>query len=127
MSCSGRWGWWHEAARLAQSTGDDVLAGRIFLFTHLFTTTMVPRMRAADVLDTGLPRAREGNYKSIAAFAVGSLERLAPGLLIHDTATGKVDVESALGMAERISRVKGRQVDAGTSEPFSDAGPFKTL
>ena len=121
------WGWWNEAARLAQATGDDVLAGRIFLFTYLFTTTMVPKMRAVEMLDTGLPAPREGVYKSIAALAVSSLARLSPGLIIHNTATGQVDVENALGMAEQVSGVRAPQVDASNSEPFSDTGPFNTL
>ncbi len=100
------WRWWRQAAVLANQTGDDRLAGRIFLFTHLFVLSMLPKMSAANQMDTGLGEPSTGAYHDIARVAVQSLARLAPSLLIHDTATGKVDVHSALRMAEEVSGVQ---------------------
>jgi hypothetical protein len=97
------WRWWNEAARLAHANGDDVLAGRIFLFTQLFVNQIVPRMNTGDMMDTGLEPPAEETSRSIATIAVGSLRRLSPDLLIHDTATGKVNVADTLRLAEYVS------------------------
>lgn len=103
------WRWWRQAALLANQTGDDVLAGRIFLFTHLFVVSMLPKMTAFDQGETGLCQPSTESYHDIARVAVQSLARLAPSLLIHDTATGKVDVHNALRMAEEVSGVRAQR------------------
>jgi hypothetical protein len=97
------WRWWHEAARLAHATGEHRLAGRIFLFTHLFTTQTVTGMRPGDMMETGLEPPAPATYKHLASIAVVSLSQLPADLLIHDTATGKVDVANALRMAGEVS------------------------
>jgi hypothetical protein len=126
------WRWWSEATRLAAANGDDVLAGRIFLFTHLFATQIVKNMRAADMMDTGLEPPKDAMYKGIAGIAVGSLARLSPDLLIHDTATGKVDVANTLRMAEEVSGVAAPRHEASAGQPSTDrtgedSGPFNAL
>jgi hypothetical protein len=93
------WRWWAEAAHLANSCGEHALAGRIFLFAYLFVNQLLPKMNASTQLDAGLGRPGQGTYESIARSAADSLSHLPPGMLIHDTATGKVDVASALKMA----------------------------
>jgi hypothetical protein len=123
------WRWWHEAARKAQVTGNDILAGRIFLFAHLFVLQIANNMRVVDLMNTGLGRPPTATYKSMAAIAVSSLARLSPDLLIHDTATGKVDAANALRMAEEISGVTAPrspvQVPRQSSQGLS--GPFNSL
>ncbi len=99
------WRWWNEATRAANSRGRDTLAGRIFLFTHLFVTQFAPKMNAGNELDTGLVRPADQHYKDIAALAVDSMAKLDRSFLIHDTATGRVDVASAIEMAEQVSGV----------------------
>lgn len=93
------WRWWAEAASLANASGEHALAGRIFLFTYLFVTQLLPKMNPATQLDTGLGRPVQGTYESIARSAANSLSQLPLGMLIHDTATGRVDVASAAEMA----------------------------
>lgn len=97
------WRWWAEAAQLAGASGEDALAGRIFLFAHLFVAQILPTMNASTQMDTGLGQPRQGTYESIARSAADSLTRLPPGMLIHDTATGKVDVAAALEMARSVA------------------------
>jgi hypothetical protein len=99
------WRWWNEVTRLAQATGNDLLAGRIFLFTHLFVLTIAKNMRPIDMMETGLEAPKDETYRSIAGIAVGSLARLSPDFMIHNTATGKLDVAHALRMAEQVSGV----------------------
>lgn len=99
------WRWWDEAAHVAQTRGNHLLPGRIFLFTHLFTSQMVRSMTAGDRMRIGLDPPEDEIYRSIAATAVGSLAQLWPSQLIHDTATGRVDVAAALTMAEQVSGV----------------------
>jgi hypothetical protein len=106
------WRWWNEATRLAHANGNDLLAGRIFLFTHLFVINIVKNMRPIDMMETGLEAPKDETYRSIAGIAVGSLARLSPDFMIHNTATGKVDVASALRMAEQVSGVTAHPVDA---------------
>ncbi len=126
------WRWWNEATRLAHANGDDVLAGRIFLFTHLFATQIVKNMRPGDQMETGLGPPENETYKSIAGIAVGSLVRLPPDFLIHNTATGQVDVAHALSMAEQVSGVTAPRAEAPSAqariEPTQEgSGPFNTL
>jgi hypothetical protein len=126
------WRWWNEAARLAQAAGDDVLAGRIFLFTHLFATQTVPNMRPIDMMDTGLEQPWSDTYQSIARTAVASLARLAPDFLIHDTATGKMDVASALRLAEAVSGItepqaRARRDSAAAESPLDTREPRTAL
>jgi hypothetical protein len=121
------WRWWNEATRLAQATGNDVLAGRIFLFTHLFVGQLAQNMRAVDMMETGLERPTESTYKSIAAIAVGSLARLSPDLMIVDTATGQVDVQTALTMAENVSGLMAPRNEPDLRAPSDDPNPFNTL
>jgi hypothetical protein len=97
------WRWWAEACRTATQLGQDVLAGRIFLFTHLFATQIINGMRAVDQMETGLGAPPPDSYLAIAKNAQLSLSRLEPGMLIHNTATGKVDVAAAAGMAASVS------------------------
>jgi hypothetical protein len=99
------WRWWNEAARAANTRGHDELAGRIFLFTYLFVSQFAPQMKVGNELETGLVRPQEHLYKDIAALAVNSMSKLESGYLIHDTATGKVDVFSAIKLAEQVSGV----------------------
>jgi hypothetical protein len=126
------WRWWNEVARLAHANGNDVLAGRIFLFTHLFVTQVVKNMRAVDMMETGLEPPNAGTYEVIAGIAVRSLARLSPEFVIHNTATGKVDVASALNMAEQVSGIAAPRSDAPLAqtpiEPINgDSGQFNTL
>jgi hypothetical protein len=99
------WRWWHETARAANNRGQNELAGRIFLFTHLFVTQFAPKMNLGNELETGLVKPQDYIYKNIAALAVDSMSKLEPGYLIHDTATGKVDVFNAIKLAEQVSGV----------------------
>jgi hypothetical protein len=94
------WRWWAEAARVATASGDDVLTGRIFLFAYLFKSKIAPMIRPADFVDVGLTSPSRTSYQSIAACALDSLGRLAPDYLIHDTATGRVDVATAAELAQ---------------------------
>lgn len=126
------WRWWNEATRLAQANGNDLLTGRIFLFTHLFVINIVKNMRPIDMMETGLETPKDETYRSIAGIALGSLARLSPGLMIHNTATGRVDVASALRMAEQVSGVTAPRVDAPQpqapiGQSHGDPGPFNTL
>jgi hypothetical protein len=93
------WRWWAEAASLAQASGEYALAGRIFLFSYLFVNQLLPTMNASTQLDAGLGTPGEGTYVSIARSAAEALGHLPPDMLIHDTATGKVDVASAQQLA----------------------------
>jgi hypothetical protein len=43
------------------------------------------------------------HYRDIATLAVDSMAKLDRNSLIHDTATGKVDVASAITLAEQVS------------------------
>jgi len=116
------WRWWNEAARLANATGHHQLAGRIFLFSHLFVTQTVGGMRAGDMLETGLETPATATYRQIAATAVESLAQLPAHFLIHDTATGKVDVANALRMAEEVSGVAAPSRSSnstGYDQPFN--------
>jgi len=97
------WRWWNEAARLAQATGNEVLAGRIFLFTRMFAISTSQKMRTVDKMETGLDRPPEDIYKSIASIAISSLARLSPDLIIQDTEIETVDVASALWAAEQVT------------------------
>jgi len=121
------WRWWNEAARLANAGGQHSLAGRIFLFTHLFTTTIVKNLRTQDMMDTGLQPPAVATYRQTAATAVDSLARLSPSMLIHDTATGKVDVANALRMAEEVSGVTAAPNPAQSPAPSGYDQPFNTL
>ena len=82
---------------------EHALAGRVFLFAYLFVNKMLPTMNAATQLDAGLGHPGQGTYESIARSAGDSLSHLPPGMLIHDTATGRVDVASALEMARSVA------------------------
>jgi hypothetical protein len=114
------WRWWREAAGRAHATGQHGLAGRIFLFTHLFATQTVRNMRAGDMLETGLDAPATATYQQIAATAVHALALLPPELLIHDTATGKVDVANALRMAEEVSGLTAPAgPEPGHPKPFN--------
>jgi hypothetical protein len=97
------WRWWAEAARLADSCREHALAGRIFLFSYLFVNQLLPKMNNSTQLDAGLGRPVQGTYESIARSAADSLIHLPSAMLIHDTATGKVDVASALAMARAVA------------------------
>lgn len=97
------WRWWAEAANLANASGEYALAGRIFLFTYLFVGQLLPKLNASTQLDAGLGNPGQGTYESIARSAVDSLGYLPPDMLIHDTATGKVDVASAQQMARSVA------------------------
>jgi hypothetical protein len=97
------WRWWAEAARLASASEEYALTGRIFLFTYLFVNQLLPKMNNSTQLDTGLGFPGQGTYESIAQSAADSLAHLPLGMLIHDTATGKVDVASALEMARSVA------------------------
>jgi hypothetical protein len=121
------WRWWNEATRLAHISGNDVLAGRIFLFTHLFSSQIAQNMRPMDMMETGLERPAGDTYKSIAAIAVASLARVSPNLMIHDTATGKVDAAGALRMAEDVSGIIAQRVDSPSQAVPDSSGPFNTL
>ncbi len=107
------WRWWAQACGLANATGNDILAGRIFLFAYLFLTQMVGKMRAVDMMETGLGQPTDNSYQEIAGYAVASLARLSPDVLIHDSGTGRVDVGNALRMAEKV---------AGTTAPGTGMG-----
>lgn len=116
------WRWWNQAAHVASTRGMDTLVGRIFLFTHFYLTELAPKMNYANEMDTGLVRPAEGIYKDIAGLAVYSLARLDPYYLIHDTATGKVDVFNAIKMAEQVSGVTAPRPAASPTQPMTDDG-----
>lgn len=97
------WRWWTAASRAALSAGDNVLPGRIFLFTYLFINQILPGMNAVTQLETGLSGPETRSYQYIARQAIQAMEQLAPSMLIHDTRTGKVDVASALKMAYSVT------------------------
>lgn len=99
------WRWWNEAARAANGRGQDALVGRIFLFAYLYVNRLAPTIKGGRELNTGVVVPAEQLYKSIASLAVDSLAKLDRSLLIHNTATGRVDVASAIGMAEQVSGV----------------------
>jgi hypothetical protein len=94
------WRWWATASTVALSNRDNILPSRIFLFTKLFTTTLVPKMNLAARIDLGLGKPADGTYRIIASNGAKALAVLPPGFLIHDTATGKLDVAHALAMAK---------------------------
>ena len=96
------WEWWAAASRAAGAAGDHALTGRIFLFAHLFTTRLVDRISPEKQRETGLGRPEPDAYRAIAGQAVSSLVQLPPELMIHDTATGKVDVAAAWTMAQAV-------------------------
>lgn len=96
------WGWWAAASRAAAAAGEPALTGRIFLFAHLFTTRLVDRITPEKQRETGLGRPEPDAYRAIAEQAVSSLVQLPPELMIHDTATGKVDVAAAWTMAQAV-------------------------
>lgn len=98
----GPWEWWATASRAAGAAGEPALVGRIFLFAHLFTTRLVDRISPEKQAETGLRRPEPGPYRTIAGQAVSSLVQLPPELMIHDTATGKVDVAAAWTMAQAV-------------------------
>lgn len=127
------WRYWSEVARLANTSGEHELAGRIFLFAHLYTTQMASKMSWQDRASIGLEAPEDALYKAIAAAAVDSMSRLDRADLIHNTATGKVDVAAAIGMAEAISGVTAPPSAAApgrspSSSPAGDApSPFNQL
>ena len=96
------WAWWAAASRAAGAAGEPALVGRIFLFAHLFTTRLVDRISPEKQRETGLGRPEPDAYRAIAEQAVSSLVQLPPELMIHDTATGKVDVAAAWTMAQAV-------------------------
>lgn len=96
------WEWWVAASRAAGAAGEPALTGRIFLFAHLFTTRLVDRISAEKQREIGLGRPDPDAYRAIAEQAVSSLVQLPPELMIHDTATGKVDVAAAWTMAQAV-------------------------
>ena len=99
------WRYWSEVARLANASGEHELAGRIFLFAHLYSTQMASKMSWQDRASIGLEAPETALYEAIAAAALDSMSRLDRAYLIHNTATGKVNVAAAIGMAEAISGV----------------------
>jgi hypothetical protein len=122
------WRWWNEATRAANSRGRHTLAGRIFLFTHMYATQLRPQMPAGNVMETGLETPRDDTYRDIATLAIASMSTLDPSFLIHDTATGKVDVHSALRMAREASGDAADSYRAGTAaEPSPDGGQWNSL
>jgi len=127
------WRYWSEVARLANASGEHELAGRLFLFAQLYTTQMAPKMSWQDRASVGLEAPEDSLYKGIAAAAVDSMSRLDRGYLIHNTATGKVDVARAIEMAEAISGVTASSSSAApspapTSGPAGDdSNPFNQL
>lgn len=128
------WRWWNEAARAANSRGDHILPGRIFLFIHMFVQQIQPHANLGNELENGLAKPDEQYYKDIAALAVDSLSKLDPACLIHDTATGKVDVAAAIGMAAGVAGISAPTPQAApapettAAPPVADDGsPWNTL
>jgi len=123
------WRWWREAARAASSRGQHELAGRIFLFTYLFVTQFAPNMKLANELETGLVHPQGHLYQDIAVIAVDSMSKLEPGYIIHNTATGTVDVSSAIKLAEQVSGVVApvRQVSDLPTPPVSDGSQWNPI
>lgn len=96
------WRWWAEVAKTASDRGDFVLAGRVFLFMRLFLDQILPNMRAVDQMTTGLGRPDQSTTFAIAFAGANALGQLPPQMIIHDTATGTVDVAAALGLANNL-------------------------
>lgn len=97
------WTWWTAVSRAAGAAGEHALAGRIFLFAHLFTTGLVDRISPEQQREIGLGRPDPDAYRAIAAQAMSSLVQLPPELMIHDTATGKVDAAAAWAFAHAVA------------------------
>lgn len=93
------WRWWAEASRVASTQGNHRLIGQIFLFAHLFVNQTLPLMRPVDEMETGLGKPDDTSYWTIARNAAEALAQLPQNMLIHDTATGKVDVANARRLA----------------------------
>jgi len=127
------WRYWSEVARLANASGEHELAGRLFLFAWIYTNMMAPKMSWQNRASVGLEAPEESLYKGIAAAAVDSMSRLDRGYLIHNTAYGKVDVATAIGLAEAISGIAASPSSAAPSPaPTSgrvgdDSNPFNQL
>jgi hypothetical protein len=122
------WRWWAEASRVASVNGDDLLVGRIFLFMYLFVNQSLPLMRAGDQMETGLGKPDDTSYWSIARNAAEALGHLPDSVLIHDTATGTVDVANARELARRAA---GLPLDDGvasnsTQRPTTSPAPTNT-
>lgn len=118
------WRWWSEAAREANTRGQDVLAARIFLFTHTFVTQVVPQLTFTSETDTGLVRPADQLYQAIASRAGDSLARLHPSLLLRDTSLGRVDVATAAVAAGQVLEARDalwlRPEDPATRSPKND-------
>lgn len=97
------WEWWTAASLAAGAAGEHALAGRIFLFVHLFTTGLADRIGPEQQREIGLGRPDPDAYRAIAAQAMSSLVQLPPELMIHDTATGKVDAAAAWAFAHAVA------------------------
>jgi hypothetical protein len=124
------WRWWNEAARAANSRGQDELTGRIFLFTHLFVSHLAPKMNVGSELETGLGKPQEHLYKDIAVLTVDSMSKLDPNVLIHNTATGKVDVTNVILMAREVSGVSspaGPVPESQVTPTTTDGSQWNTL
>lgn len=105
VAFSRPWRWWATASTTALTSGDNILPARIFMFAKLFTTQMAPAMNAATQMDVGIAAPPGETYRIIASNGVTSLAQLPPDYLIHDTATGKVDVTRALAMATEDAKI----------------------
>ena len=124
------WRWWNEAARAANTRGDHMLPGRIFLFIHFFVQNIQPHVNVGDELENGLSQPEAQYYKDIARLAVDSMLQLDPHFLIHDTATGKVDVANAIRMASKVSGVPttdGPAARGGRPASPDDGNEWNTL
>lgn len=98
------WGKWVAVAKSALSVGDDVLVGRIFLMAHLFALTVAPKITQENIGDTGLDDPSPEHRRTLGATAFDALAKLDPGFLIHDTATGQVNVAFARNLAAEWSQ-----------------------
>lgn len=97
------WRWWAAAAAAAHAEGDQVLPARIFLFTQLFKTQMVPNMSGGNMMSIGLDSPAPEYYSAIASVAVDSLRMLPPEQVVHQSATGRVSAASAIDLALEVA------------------------
>ena len=97
------WRWWAEAALLANARGEYAIAARVFMFSWLIATELMPKASANAQMDIGLTTPTQGTYQRIVARGAEALAQLPPDQIIINTAVDKIPVASALLLAKSIA------------------------
>lgn len=93
------WRWLSSVARLARTSGDGALAGRVFLFMYFFELATALRMRDDDIKRTGVGLPSTINRVNIASEAAHAARVMRPDEPTDGTATaGEV-----LGLASLVA------------------------